>query len=640
MISSRDIEMSENEEPKTYVKEIILENFMSYDYARIPVKQGLNVISGPNGAGKSSILLALSVALGQSHTERSRKLSDLIRRGEEMARVSVVFDNSPKNGRRPISDADTDSYVLSRYLQDDGTYWHEANYETVTKEEVKRILSQLSINPDNMLIVMHQGMIDVFGAIDAQERLETVEEAVGLSEYRERILKARKNLSHKLSEEESINDMLEEAQETLNHWEEEYERYKKKKNLLEKKEKLEREYAWAKWWNQKERVDKLESKMREKKEELQQIVRDLEKTQKKKQKAEQSLEKLDQEIEDFYRDLTRYESEKSKAEGKIEILKKLKNNSENLNALPIDIASLDTNFEEAEENTEEVRNRLADLKKERRQTREKYTDHSVREAVLEFRREMVEENISDIEKDLNRSRTELDELEAEAKSKGSKVRVERNSRDILEDIRVTNAQISGLDDVSEDAEMMYQDHKDRLEELKEKAEEAEKNRKKALEKLEIRKERWRTEIQDLLKKVRNTYRQILERVNAIGDVRMINPDDIEEAGLELTVGFRGTAPQTLDAYTQSGGERSTSIMCFLLALQQHIKSPIRALDEFELHMDPRNRQMMMRELLNLMEEKNNQYLIITPGRLVEIEEVPNVIAVQNAAGSSEVKVAD
>ncbi|MFB6216003.1 MAG: AAA family ATPase, partial [Candidatus Aenigmatarchaeota archaeon] len=69
----------------SHIREIILENFMSYDYARIPLEKGLNLITGPNGAGKSSILLAISVALGQSHTERSRKLSDLIRRGEEMA---------------------------------------------------------------------------------------------------------------------------------------------------------------------------------------------------------------------------------------------------------------------------------------------------------------------------------------------------------------------------------------------------------------------------------------------------------------------------------------------------------------------------------------------------------------------------
>jgi len=39
------------------IKEVILENFMSYEYARIPFKPGVNVICGPNGAGKSSILL-------------------------------------------------------------------------------------------------------------------------------------------------------------------------------------------------------------------------------------------------------------------------------------------------------------------------------------------------------------------------------------------------------------------------------------------------------------------------------------------------------------------------------------------------------------------------------------------------------
>ena len=56
---------------------------MSYEYARIPFKPGVNVICGPNGAGKSSILIGISVALGQSYTERSRKLSDLIRWGKD-----------------------------------------------------------------------------------------------------------------------------------------------------------------------------------------------------------------------------------------------------------------------------------------------------------------------------------------------------------------------------------------------------------------------------------------------------------------------------------------------------------------------------------------------------------------------------
>ncbi len=632
--------MSESEIKKSHIKEIILENFMSYDYARIPFKPGLNLISGPNGAGKSSILLALSLALGQSHTERSRKLSDLIRRGEEMGRVSVVFDNSKKDGRRPIPDSDSDSYTLSRYLKEDGNYWHEANYETVTKEEVKRILSQLSINPDNMLIVMHQGMIDVFGAIDAQERLKTVEEAVGLSEYRKRILKARENLSHKLSEEESINAKLEDARETLEHWEGEYERYKRKQDLVERKNRLEREYAWAKWWRQKERVDKLESDINSEKENLEEIKEDLEKSEGKEKEAEGEIEKLDQELDNLHRDVVNLERNKSEAETKTDIMEKLKNiDRDILSEFSEDLESLEERRRELEGDIEDLEGSIVDKKRRRSQSLEKYTNHKVRKSVLSFRRELIEDRISDLESELKRKKRELEELEEEAEEKGDKIRTDRNSRDILEDIRVTKAKLSNLEDVSSDAERMYRDHKELLEELEEKAMVAERNRKDALEELEVRKERWREELQQLLKKVRDTYRKILERVNGVGDVRLINPADIDEAGLELTVGFRGAEPQTLDAYTQSGGERSTSIMCFLLALQQHIKSPVRALDEFELHMDPRNRQMMMRELLGLMEESDSQYIVITPGRLVEIEEVPNVIAVQNAAGSSEVKVA-
>lgn len=629
--------MTEERKNQSHIKEIILENFMSYDYARIPFKPGLNLISGPNGAGKSSILLALSVALGQSHTERSRKLSDLIRRGEDMARVSVVFDNSPNDGRRPIPEEDSDSFVLSRYLKDDGTYWHEANYETVTKEEVKRILSQLSINPDNMLIVMHQGMIDVFGAIDAQERLKTVEEAVGLSEYRDRILKARENLSHKLSEKESIDAMLEEAQDTLEHWEEKYERYQKKKKLTEKKERLQREYAWSKWWRQKNRVEKLDSKIKSKESDLEGINRDLENTKEKKEESKSDLEQLEFELDNIHQDLIHHEKDESRAKAKLEILDKIK--SDLTESLSENVPGLKNELEEAKGKIEEAESSLVDSKQKRNKKRENYTDHRVREAILSFRRELLEEEISNLKKDLKRDKEELKELEVEAEETGSKIQTDRKSREILEDIRVTNAKLSGLEDVSADAEKMYKDHKELLEELEKKAEEAERNRKKALNELDIRKERWRNEIQNLLKRVRETYRQILDRVNAIGDVRMINPEDINEAGLQLTVGFRGAEPQTLDAYTQSGGERSTSIMCFLLALQQHIKSPVRALDEFDLHMDPRNRQMMMRELLDMMDESNRQYLVITPGRLVEVEDIKNLIAVQNAAGSSEVKVA-
>ena len=140
-ILSRSAEEVSKERPShfTTVKEIILENFMSYEYARIPLREGLNLIVGPNGAGKSSVLLAISVAFGQVYTERSRKLSDLIRRGKDIARVSLVFDNSAKEGRRPIPYSKSDTFMLSRYLKRDGSYWFEADYKEIDKSEVVKI---------------------------------------------------------------------------------------------------------------------------------------------------------------------------------------------------------------------------------------------------------------------------------------------------------------------------------------------------------------------------------------------------------------------------------------------------------------------------------------------------------------------
>ncbi len=61
------------------IKEVILENFMSYRYARAHLEDGVNLITGPDGSGKSTILLAISIAPGQTCTER-RRLGDLIRR--------------------------------------------------------------------------------------------------------------------------------------------------------------------------------------------------------------------------------------------------------------------------------------------------------------------------------------------------------------------------------------------------------------------------------------------------------------------------------------------------------------------------------------------------------------------------------
>ncbi|HPC27831.1 MAG TPA: AAA family ATPase, partial [Candidatus Methanomethylicus sp.] len=188
---------------KLTILEVILENFMSYEYARVPLRRGLNLICGPNGAGKSSVLLAISVATGQSYTERSRKLADLIRRGKETARVSLVLNNYVEDGKRPVPLINSDLITVSRYLKKDGTYWFEINGKEASKFDVNGLFKRVGMSPDNMLIIMHQNMIEEFAITTPEEKLRMVEEAVGFSQYRKAIYESEDKLNRILGEEDA-----------------------------------------------------------------------------------------------------------------------------------------------------------------------------------------------------------------------------------------------------------------------------------------------------------------------------------------------------------------------------------------------------------------------------------------------------
>ncbi len=312
---------------QTTIREIILENFMSYEYARIPLREGLNLIVGPNGSGKSSILLAISVAMGQAYTERSRKLSDLIRRGKDIARVSLVFDNREKGGKRPIPYSKSDTFMLSRYLRKDGSYWYEADYREIDKSEVVRLLREFGMNPDNLLIIMHQGMIEEFGAISAHTRLKMVEEAVGFREYRERIYQSETDLKNLISEEGSLIQLVENANQTIEYWKQIYERFLEKRRLGEHRRLLERESLWSQEIKLTKALQALQDKLVGKRKMLEDLKEQQRSAQEEGGKLQSSLTDKQVELRKLYYALVRAEKERATDEGARAALERLRNDS-------------------------------------------------------------------------------------------------------------------------------------------------------------------------------------------------------------------------------------------------------------------------------------------------------------------------
>jgi chromosome segregation ATPase len=78
-------------------------------------------------------------------------------------------------------------------------------------------------------------------------------------------------------------------------------------------------------------------------------------------------------------------------------------------------------------------------------------------------------------------------------------------------------------------------------------------------------------------------------------------------------------------------------MSFLLALQQHVRSPFRAVDEYDIHMDPKNREMIANLLIDAVKGLDVQYLAITPSQITFANRGVHIITVQNVEGKSAIK---
>jgi chromosome segregation protein len=246
-------------------------------------------------------------------------------------------------------------------------------------------------------------------------------------------------------------------------------------------------------------------------------------------------------------------------------------------------------------------------------------------------------DLEKIDATLKDAKASLDASRAKAELSGARIAVVKSAGEILDEIRVTDGHLAALADVSEDIERMYESYSKLYLELKEKAQVVAENREKTLEEVKVRMEAWRSVMQSLLERVNLEYQKIMGQTLATGEVRLANGHDIETAGLEIFVGFKGGKPVALDAYTQSGGERTTATMSFLLALQQHVRSPFRAVDEYDIHMDPKNREMIARMLLSIIKDATAQYIVITPSQITFAQEEANIITVQNVEGKSVVR---
>jgi len=305
------------------------------------------------------------------------------------------------------------------------------------------------------------------------------------------------------------------------------------------------------------------------------------------------------------------------------LLEMLRNSKENLVKITEKVKENQSKDQKLEEAVEKINSEVL--------------ENRIHLALLQYRKEDVEASLRRIDNLLKEAKEHLSLAVASAKQKGTRIAVMKDATEIRDEIRVTDGHLAALAHITENIERMYESYSNLYLELKEKTRLVAENREKTLEEVKTRTQAWRNVMQNLLERTNLQYQKIMSETLATGEVGLLNGHDIEAAGLEILVGFKGGKPAALDAYTQSGGERTTATMSFLLALQHYVRSPFRAVDEFDIHMDPKNREMIARLLLSTIKTAATQYIVITPSQITFAQPEVNIITVQNVEGKSVVR---
>lgn len=130
----------------------------------------------------------------------------------------------------------------------------------------------------------------------------------------------------------------------------------------------------------------------------------------------------------------------------------------------------------------------------------------------------------------------------------------------------------------------------------------------------------------LKKMVRHNFRKFLGTRGHSGDIRFASGDSDKK---ELLITTRmashekgdGERFETKDLRSLSGGERSFTTLCFMLALADICQNPVRVMDEIDVFQDEANRRTSFRILVDIFKNflPERQVIIITPHSLPNIQ---------------------
>jgi chromosome segregation protein len=260
------------------LKKIRLAGFKSFvDPTNIPFPDDMTAIVGPNGCGKSNVIDAVRWVLGESSAKNLRgdAMIDVIFNGSTARKpvsqcsVELVFDNS--SGRIQGEFANYTELSVKRIVTRDAQSNYFLNGTKCRRRDVTDLFLGTGLGPRSYAII-EQGMISRLIESKPQELRIFIEEAAGISKYKERRRETENRIRHTKENLERLEDVRGELGQQIEKLQRQASAARKYKELKAKERRLKGELAAIRWLKHSEHLSSLESKIQQQESDIEAFV--------------------------------------------------------------------------------------------------------------------------------------------------------------------------------------------------------------------------------------------------------------------------------------------------------------------------------------------------------------------------------
>jgi chromosome segregation protein len=202
---------------------IKLAGFKSFvDPTTVTFPSNLTGVVGPNGCGKSNIIDAVRWVMGEISAKHLRgdSMTDVIFNGSRSRKpvgsgsVELVFDNA--DGKLAGAYAAYAEVSLKRVVSRDGNSTYFINGSKCRRKDITHLFLGTGLGSRSYAII-EQGMISRLIEARAEDMRSFVEEAAGISRYKDRRRETENRISHTRENLERLNDLREEVDKQIRH---------------------------------------------------------------------------------------------------------------------------------------------------------------------------------------------------------------------------------------------------------------------------------------------------------------------------------------------------------------------------------------------------------------------------------------